>query len=599
MKSTKILENIKLQLSKNGFFVSNLIMHGLKFKNLPNHYKLVKLNKFRGKINEFESPYMCLDNLIKQNPQLLDELAIIQDRKITYGQMKSEIINLSNYLHFVLNSKKGEKISICASSSIEGIIAFFAMNKLGLVNSRIFNDSSSEKIEENLINFDSKTILVDDNNLENLSNISYNTSLKNVIVISKCSNDKIIAFKDKHPEIRIITWDEIQYNNQYLFSDYTEEVYGNDLASILYTSGSSGEPKPISISNKVYTNMVDIVCKTTNIKKCDHERVVGVVSHEYPYAAINCTIMILLMGKTLVMPVHSGDKKINFDELYSNYPDRIQAIPNYYKLLETAVRTSCLSHNLIKNTSCNVSGGETYLKEEKKEFISFCQNELHTSPLLIDGFGFGEMGSATALKFGLNDYFLLMNGIEAKAIHPETHVDLPIEQEGILCFSGPTIAENYYNNEEATKKSFVIDSDGKKWFISDTYGLVHGKLKRLIKLGGRIREYFITDDGSGNFVKVYAGSVEDVISSCGLIKDCVVVPSDSSATPKPIAYVSLREDCNFTQQEVIDIVLAKCNTLQTFSRPVEIKFEEKIERIDAGKKNYTYYKKKQLNGNEN
>ena len=39
------------------------------------------------------------------------------------------------------------------------------------------------------------------------------------------------------------------------------------------------------------------------------------VSHEYPYAAINCTVMILLMGKTLIMPKHRADNSIDFDEL--------------------------------------------------------------------------------------------------------------------------------------------------------------------------------------------------------------------------------------------------------------------------------------------
>lgn len=589
-----VTNDVKLQLSKNGVLASKILTNILKYKNLPNHYKLVR-QSYKGKIsNILESAYLCLEDLICKHPQIINEYAMIQDRKITYGQMRTEIINLSKYLHYVLKCNKGENISICAASSIEGIIAFFAESKLGLVNARIFNGSMPDKLQYNIENFNSNTILIDKNNLTSLEEVISKTTIKHVIMLSDCSLDKIEKFKEKFTDISIATWNEVQQIGSEIKEEYSENVSNNDIASILYTSGSSGEPKPITISNKVYTSMVNIVCKTTNIKKCDHEKVVGVVSHEYPYAAINSTIMILLMGKTLVMPVHNQDGHINFEELYSHEPDRVQAIPNYYKLLEHAVRNNEVTKTKVAKSSCIVSGGEAYLKEEKKEFLKFISTQLKSSPLLIDGFGFGEMGSATALKFGLDKYFLLMNGIEAKAIDPDTHAELPLDKEGILCFSGPTIAENYYNNETATQKSFVKDENNKAWFISDTYGSVHGRLKRLIKLGGRIREYFITGDGNGNFVKVYAGNVEDVILSSGLVKDCIVVPSDSSAMPKPIAYISLREDCNYTHSDIVNMILAKCNSLENFSRPVEIKFEDEIQRTEAKKKNYTYYKLKQL-----
>lgn len=54
-----------------------------------------------------------------------------------------------------------------------------------------------------------------------------------------------------------------------------------------------------------------------------------------------------------------------------------------------------------------------------------------------------------------------MNGMEAKAIHPETREKLPLDEEGILCFTGPTITDGYYNNTEQTQKCFVQDETGK------------------------------------------------------------------------------------------------------------------------------------------
>lgn len=442
----------------------------------------------------------------------------------------------------------------------------------------------------NINNFTSRIVMTDKNNLAVLSDVIEDTRVETVIMMSDCDDSLWNEFEAKHPRIHLVSYRQVLEKGKNYRESFEETVSAEDLASILYTSGSSGEPKPISIPNRVYTNMVDVVCKTTNIVKCDGERVIGVVSHEYPYAAINSTVMILLMGKTLIMPKHREDNGIDFDELMEAKPNRIQAIPNFYKLWEQAKQNGTMKCNDFSSLNSVISGGERYLNNEKQELLSFLAS-YNSKPLLIDGFGFGELGSATALKFGMHEYFLLMNGIEAKSIHPETGEDLPLDKEGILCITGPSIAEGYYNNPEATEQSFVKDKNGKTWFISDTYGLVHGKRKRLIKLGGRIREYFITGDGAGNFVKVYAGTVEDVIMSCPCVSDCIVVPSDAGATPSPIAYIALNESDEMNKEQIIEALKEKCQSLEKFAQPTRYEVEKVIARTNAGKKDYGYYKR--------
>ena len=588
------MENREI-LGVNNKKVSDLIINFMLIKNLPTHYRFVRKNH-RGKLLNKKtpvSPFLYLIDLVKKHPELEDRIAIIEDRKITYGELISETIILSQYLHNIIKSKKGEKISICASSSIEGIEAFFAMNSLGLVNARIFNGSKKDKLNHNLEDFDSKTIFTDAHNIDELAISLEETNIQDVILMEEVPEEKIHHFKELNPSVRVVTWQEVQQYKVDYNHLYFEPVEVTDIASILYTSGSSGEPKPISIPNRVYVNMPDIVISTTNMPTCDSEKAVGVVSHEYPYAAINSTIMVLLMGKTLIMPKHTKDNKMDFDDLFKNYPEKIQAIPNFYKLLESAKKSGELKLKDASFLSTIVSGGETFSKEEKIETIRFL-NTLLADPLLIDGFGFGELGSATALKFGLSDYFLLMNGIEAKAIDPETGKKLPSGKEGVLCITSPSIADGYYNNEEATKNSFITDSNGTKWFKSDTYGSVHGLFNRLIKLGGRIREYFITGDGNGNFVKVYAGNVEKAILSTGFVKTCVVVPSDGKGLPTPVAYVSLLDNFQLSEEEVKVKIEEACQSLELFAQPSEIKIEEEIKRTPANKKDYNYYRKLQL-----
>lgn len=594
MEKTNRVDEIKIQLSKNGKAASTVITNLLLFKNLKNHYKLVKDNKEKRLINGIPTAYLYIERLLEEHPELADKVAIIQDREITYKELQEEYKAFSKYLHTIANVEPKEKVSICASGSIEGIVSFFAMNRIGAVNSRIFNGSKENKMLSNILNFDSKVIIADEENIDVILNIADQTKLETIIISSNIDLEKLESIKKNNPKLSIITYKEAIELGKKVEKDYISYSSGEDLASILYTSGSSGEPKPISMPNRCYTNMVDIVCNTTGIKKCDNEKSISVVSHEYPYAAINCTIMILLMGKTLVLPKKTVDNSLDFNQLFESEPDKVQAIPNFYKLLDGAVRQGLITKENLKFINTVVSGGERYLDNDKKKLLTFL-NKMKSKALLIDGFGFGELASATALKFGLSEYFLLMNGIEAKAVNPETLQDLESGEEGLLCLTGPTISAGYYNNEKSTKKSYITDKEGKFWFVSDTYGSVHGYKNRLIKLGGRVREYFITGDGHGSFVKVYAGNVEDVISSCDIIKDCIVVPSDTGATPSPVAYVSLRTNCNMSHEEVKQLLIEKCKTLESFAKPSEIIFEDEIGRTPAGKKDYTLYKSKALN----
>lgn len=579
----------------NNKVVSNLITNFLLIKNLPTHYKFVRENKkgnLLGKKVKF-SPYLNLIDLMENNPEIKNKVAIKQNREVTYLEFRKEIDKLGQFLHYEIGTLKGENITICAESSIEGIEAFFAFNKLGLVNARAFNGAKKDKLNHSIIDFDSRIVFTDDNNLDELSISLDGTRVENVIVMSEAKEEKINNFKQKNPNVNIYLWSEI-ISKEYPYDDYIEKVGINDMASILYTSGSGGEPKPISITNKVYVNMPNIVETTANQKICDDEKVVGVVSHEYPYAAINSTVMILLMGKTLILPKTVENNALDFHDLIKNHPDKIQAIPNFYKLLESAISNGEVDTNDLKHLKNIVSGGETYLLKEKIDIINFL-NKFLADPLLIDGFGFGELGSATALKFGLSNYFLLMNGIVAKAIDEETGEDLKAGKEGVLCISSPSISKCYYNNEEATKESYITDENGNYWFKSDTYGSVHGMFNRLVKLGGRIREYFITGDGHGNFVKVYAGNVENAIMETNIVENCIVVPSDSSALPTAVAYISIKEDCFLTPDEIENKIKESCKTLEEFAQPTEIIIEKEIKRTAAQKKNYKYYRQLQLN----
>ena len=71
------------------------------------------------------------------------------------------------------------------------------------------------------------------------------------------------------------------------------------------------------------------------------------------------------MGKTLIMPAHKEDKSIDFGKLMEEKPNRIQAIPNFYKLWMETGQNNTLQRKRYNFLNSVISGGEQYLKNEK------------------------------------------------------------------------------------------------------------------------------------------------------------------------------------------------------------------------------------------
>lgn len=79
--------------------------------------------------------------------------------------------------------------------------------------------------------------------------------------------------------------------------------------------------------------------------------------------------------------------------------------------------------------------------------------------------------------------------------------------------------------------------------------------------------------------------------STGLLTDCIVVPSDSGALPRPVAYAVMKNDLSLTPDKVKEEIYVACQSLENFAWPAEIHFIPNMKRTDAGKKDYGYYRK--------
>jgi long-chain acyl-CoA synthetase len=107
-------------------------------------------------------------------------------------------------------------------------------------------------------------------------------------------------------------------------------------------------------------------------------------------------------------------------------------------------------------------------------------------------------------------------GTEIKIVDPETKTTLPLGQKGLVMAKGPQVMPGYFNNPEATAK--VLDSEG--WFDTGDFGwLTSGK--DLI-LTGRLKDTIVLTNGEN----IEPQPIEDACLRSPYIDQIVLVGQD-------------------------------------------------------------------------
>ena len=155
----------------------------------------------------------------------------------------------------------------------------------------------------------------------------------------------------------------------------------------------------------------------------------------------------------------------------------------------------------------------------------------------------------------------ITHNMEFRFVDPETMTDVSTKSDGtsepgeIWC-RGPNVTKGYYNNEEATKAAFHVESDGTRWFRTgdigsidkEGYVTIQDRIKEMIKYKG---------------LQVIPSELEGKLIDHPDIEDAGVVGKwvDEMATELPVAFVVLSSQAR--QREAGSVV----NEIHTWLNP--------------------------------
>lgn len=365
-----------------------------------------------------------------------DKIALsYKKRFVTYKELNLKINGLANELRN-LGVQSGNVIAVCVPKSLESIVYMLAIFKLGAIYLPIDIETPSFRF----------TYILNDANVSLvLGDIACGSETRNMYI---AYDD--ISMVNENPDVDI-------------------DIY--DIMYIIYTSGSSGVPKGVSICQKGVLNLCEWFIKQYDMNS--KFNVLQLTNTAFD-VSIEEILPTLLVGANLYLPT----KKETISNRYFKKCVEENSI-NMIQVVPTTLRELLLNNERIDCLKIVICGGEQLGEHEKNEL-------LRMNYRLFNHYGPTEATvDVLCNECVLNKEIILDTIVDNMQIHilDDSLKEISIGERGVLWLSGVGLSSGYVNDLEKTQASFKYIKDG--IFAYNTGDVVEKVANNKVKFIGR------------------------------------------------------------------------------------------------------------------
>ncbi|WP_180994347.1 class I adenylate-forming enzyme family protein [Bacillus sp. Marseille-P3661] len=439
----------------------------------------------------------------------------------------------------------GKPIATYLKNSIELLEAYTAIGKAKAATVCVNSALTPREITYIFQDSEAEIIITDDEHLNNVEQVLADCPcVKHVIVVGESGDH--LAFED------VLT-----------MSLYTElpDVTGDDLFSIVYTSGTTGQPKGTRLTHRNWTWVTAACVDALNFEEDDI--FVSSLPLFHSYAVNTCFLQVIYTGATEVLIERfSPTAVLNAIQKYKGtvFP----GVPTMFNYLTNfAERKQYDTSTLRMAISAGAVLTEKVISDFEKEFNIKIYN------------GWGSTETATFATFERvgdeqlpGSCGLPLPGCTIRIVD-ENGEDCAPGVRGEMIIRGPNVMMGYQKKPIETNKALKNNwyHTGDVAYIDENgYIFVIDRLKDIIISGG---------------YNVAPKEVEDAIIEHPAVLDAAVVGLPDEALGQVIkAFVVLKEGQFITSQELLD----SCRlSLGKYKLPRFIEFVESLPRTTSGK----------------
>ncbi len=440
-------------------------------------------------------------------------------KSYTWNEFSAKVKVVSNAL-LNLGVKPQENIGVFSQNSVQYIFSDFGAWGIRAVTIPFYATSSEQQIQFMINDAQVRFLFVGEQEQYDKAHrvFSHCPTLERIIIFDRnvkidpndtnaISFDEFMKLGDKLPR---------QSEVETLYAQANED----DLANILYTSGTTGDSKGVMLSHQQYNAAMVANGKVVPLKETDR------IMNFLPYAHIfekGWTVLCISMGATLI--VNTDPRRVQ-QSMRETHPSCMSSVPRFWEKVYAgvmekienagAVERKLFRHALAVGRRHNIE----YLSRGKrppltlkmeyelydKTLFNMVRRELglenanifptagatvsshieefvHSIGLkMVVGYGLTESLATVSCdhlseRYTIGSVGQLIPGIKLK-----------ISDEGEVCLKGPTITKGYYNRPDITAQSF--DEEG-YFKTGDSGYMKDGELF----LKDRIKDLFKTSNG--------------------------------------------------------------------------------------------------------
>ena len=455
----------------------------------------------------------------------------------TYGSLKMKCDSLSKKLtQYGIGA--GDKVAILSQSMPNWSAAFFSIAPFGRIAIPILPDSSENEVTNIINHSESKAIFVSQ---KLYSKLNEECRQKMTLVIDMDTFEVLKADDDK-----------------FTCDGRTSVPTPEDIAAILYTSGTTGSAKGVVLSHRNLASNV-ITCYHS-CKRTSKDRWLSVLPMAHTLEMTLCMLYPMYCGATVYYLPKPPVASLLMKALKMVKPTTMLTVPliieKVYKgsVLPTIKKSRTLTwmNEHMNGLMCRIIGmklkktfgghisfygiGGAKLDPEVEKFLlkakfpyAIGYGLTETSPLL----GYSMKGWRTVGSFGYPVYNVKL----------KLHNVNPVTGEGEIVAKGPNVMLGYYKDPQRTKSVFTEDG----WFRTSDIAVMDSKGRYHIK--GRNNNMILGPSGEN----IYPEEIENVINNVEGVTESIVVERNG----RLVALVQLDENMIQWDKESEDKIYEK------------------------------------------
>lgn len=465
-------------------------------------------------------------------------------REVSYGEFYRKAENLARYFQD-LGYEKEDRLALYLLNSDSFLICYYACQIGGFTVLPINAKLTASETEYILTHSEAKGLIYDERFTAVIHALEGKLpALKDQIMIGQMPG----AFE------AIIDGEPREAENR--------EAFDEDTAVIFYTSGTTGRPKGVMLTNKNVAATAQIWSESMEMDANDRMHIVAPLFHCAASHVFSIPV-IFQGGMVIIEEAFSPAKTIQTME--QERATIFFGVPAMYSIL---LNTPALEQADLSNLRLFCYGAAPMPFELIKKVKS-----LYPDVLVQNLYGQTENSpAATTLK----DHYALDKVGSVGEPLPQTTVQVvdefgkpvPDGQVGEIVIKGPQVMKGYLKNEEETARTL---KDG--WMYSGDLGRFEDGLLYIVD---RKKDMIIR--GGEN---VYPVEVEEVLYAIPEVLEAAVVGIPHEVYGEvPKAFVVLKEGATMTEQQVIDFCKER---LAPFKLPASTEFLDVLPRNASGK----------------